>query len=109
MPSVYKVLGQVVPTANTNTTIYTVPNATSAVCSTLSIANLGVSTTFRIAIRPAGETLVNKHYIIYDSAISAGDSIFLTIGISLAQTDVVTVFAGTSTLAFNLFGSEITQ
>jgi len=108
MPSVYKVLGQVVPAAITNTTLYTVPAATSAVCSTLSVANLGVSTTFRIAVCPAGATLANQHYIVYDSAISAGDSVFLTIGVSLAATDIVTVYAGTATLAFNLFGSEIT-
>lgn len=107
MPTIYKVLGQVVPSAATNTTLYTVPAATSAVCSTISIANLGVSTTFRIAVRPAGATLANQHYIVYDSAVNAGDSVFLTIGVSLAATDVVTVFAETATVAFNLFGSEI--
>jgi hypothetical protein len=31
----------------------------------------------------------------------------VTIGITLDATDVVTVFAGTANLAFNLFGSEI--
>lgn len=107
MPTVYKVLGQANPSATTNTTLYTVPSATSAVVSTLSISNLGVSTTFRIAVRPAGETIANKHYIVYDSAINAGSSVYLTIGISLAATDVVTVYAGTANLAFNLFGSEV--
>lgn len=107
MASVYKVLGQVNPVASTNTTLYTVPAATSAVCSTLSVSNLGVSTTFRIAVRPAGATLANQHYIVYDSSIDAGSSVFLTLGISLATTDVVTVFAGTATVAFSLFGSEV--
>lgn len=107
MASVYKVLGQVNPVASTNTTLYTVPAATSAVCSTLSVSNLGLSTTFRIAVRPAGATLANQHYIVYDSSIDAGSSVFLTLGISLATTDVVTVFAGTATVAFSLFGSEV--
>lgn len=107
MATVYKVLGQSNPSAATATTLYTVPSATSAVCSTLSVANLGVSTTFRVAIRPAGATLANQHYIVYDSALNAGSSVFLTIGVSLATTDVVTVYAGTATLAFSLFGSEI--
>lgn len=107
MASVYKVLGQVNPVALTNTTLYTVPAATSAVCSTLSVSNLGLSTTFRIAVRPAGATLANQHYIVYDSSIDAGSSVFLTLGISLATTDVVTVFAGTATVAFSLFGSEV--
>lgn len=108
MPSTYKVLGQVSPAATTNTTLYTVPAATSAVCSTLSITNLGVSATFRVAVRPAGAALSNQHYIVYDSVIEAGAAIYLTLGISLATTDVVTVYASTATIAFGLFGSEVT-
>ena len=108
MATVYKVLGQSNPAATTNTTLYTVPAATSAVVSTLSITNLGVSTTFRVAVRPAGASIANQHYIVYDSTINAGASVYLTLGVSLATTDVVTVYAGTATLAFSLFGSEVT-
>jgi hypothetical protein len=107
MATAYKVLGQSNPAATTNTTLYTVPSATSAVCSTLSVANLGVSTTFRVAVRPAGATLANQHYIVYDSAINAGSAVYLTLGVSLATTDVVTVYAGTADVAFGLFGSEV--
>lgn len=108
MATVYKVLGQSNPAATTNTTLYTVPASTSTVVSTLSIANLGVSTTFRVAVRPAAATLANQHYIVYDSAINAGSAVYLTLGISLAATDVVTVLAGTANVAFGLFGSEVT-
>ncbi len=108
MATTYKVLGQSNPSATTATTLYTVPASTSAVCSTLSVANIGVSTTFRVAIRPAAATLANQHYIVYDSAINAGTAVFLTIGVTLATTDVVTVYAGTANLAFGLFGSEVT-
>jgi hypothetical protein len=107
MPTIYKVLGQVEPSAITNTTLYTVPSATSAVCSTLTVCNTGVSTTFRIAIRPSGATLSDIHYIVFDNSINANDTIFLTLGITLASTDVVTVYAGTANVVFNLFGSEI--
>lgn len=107
MATTYKVLGQSAPSATTNTDLYTVPSATSAVCSTLAICNRGVSTLFRVAVRPAGATLANEHYVVYDSAISAGDAIFLTLGISLATTDVVTVYAGTANVSFSLFGSEV--
>lgn len=107
MATVYKVLGQSNPAATTNTTLYTVPAATSAVVSTLSITNLGVSTTFRVAVRPAGASIANQHYIVYDSTINAGSSVYLTLGVSLATTDVVTVYAGTANLAFSLFGSEV--
>lgn len=108
MATTYKVLGQSNPSATTNTTLYTVPASTSTVVSTINICNQGASSdTFRIAIRPAGAALSAQHYIAYNTAIPAYDSISLTIGITLATTDVVTVYAGTANLSFNLFGSEI--
>lgn len=103
----YKVLGQLAPSATTNTDLYTVPSGQSAVCSTLTVCNRGVSTTFRIAVRPAGAAIANQHYIVYDNYVNAGDTIFFTLGITLAATDVVTVYAGTANLSFGLFGSEI--
>lgn len=90
------------------TTLYTVPAATSTVVSTLSIANRGAATaTYRVAIRPAGAAIANTHYIAYDSTIAANDGILLTIGMTLAATDVVSVLASSADLTFNLFGSEI--
>jgi hypothetical protein len=108
MATVYKVLGQSAPSGATDTSLYTVPSATSAVVSTLSICNRGVSTTFRAAVRPAGATLADEHYIVYDNFVNAGDAVFLTLGITLAATDVVTVRAGTADMSFSLFGSELT-
>jgi hypothetical protein len=108
MPSDYKVLGQSAPAANTDTTLYTVPSGRSAVTSTLSICNRGVSTTFRVAVRPAGAGIANQHYLVFDAAINANDSVFLTLGATLAATDVVTVRAGTADVSFSLFGTEVT-
>ncbi len=109
MATTYKVLGQSNPAATTATTLYTVPSVTSAIVSTINICNLSASNDFyRVAVRPAGATLDPKHYIAYNGAIPSYDSISLTIGITLATTDVVTVYAGTANLSFNLFGSEIT-
>ena len=107
MATVYKVLGQSAPSAATDTSLYTVPSATSAVVSTLSVCNRGVSTTFRAAVRPSGATIANQHYIVYDNFVNAGDAVFLTLGITLAATDVVTVRAGTADMSFSLFGSEL--
>jgi len=109
MAFTYKVLGQSNPSATTATTLYTVPSATSAVGSTIVVCNLGATaTTFRIAIRPAGASLTNSQYINYDTSLPANDSIALTLGITLATTDVVTVYAGNANVSFTLFGSEIT-
>jgi hypothetical protein len=108
MPTTYKVLGQVAPSATTATTLYTVPSATQAVVSTLVIANLDdASATYRVAVRPAGETLASKHYIAYDVSVAASDSTTLTLGLTLAATDVITVYSSTNTVAFNLSGMEI--
>jgi len=104
----YKVLGQSAPAATTDTTLYTAPAATQAVCSTLAVCNRGVSTTFRVAVRPAGATLANEHYVVYDNFVEQYDTVFLTLGVTLAATDVVTIYAGAATLSFSLFGSEIT-
>lgn len=107
MATTYKTLGQSAPAATTNTTLYTVPASTSAVCSTLAVCNRGASTTFRVAVRPSGEVLADKHYIVFDNYVNQYDTVFLTLGITLAATDVVTVYAGAATLSFSLFGSEV--
>jgi hypothetical protein len=108
MPTVYKVLGQSNPSATTATTLYTVPASTSTVVSTVSVANLtGTAATFRIAIRPAGATLANQHYLAYDVTVAASDTTVMTLGITLATTDVITIYASTANLAFSAFGSEL--
>jgi hypothetical protein len=110
MPTIYKVLGQSAPSATTNTNLYTVPAATSVVVSTIVVANrVGTSATYRIAIRPAGATVANQHYIAYDVGVSGGDSTTITLGITLAATDIITVYASTANLSFSVFGSEITD
>jgi hypothetical protein len=108
MATTYKTLGQSAPAATTNIDLYTVPAATSAVCSTLAICNRGASTQFRVAVRPAGTAIANQHYIVYDNWVNQYDTVFLTLGVTLATTDVVTVYAGAATLSFSLFGSELT-
>lgn len=108
MPTTYKVLGQSNPAATTATTLYTVPSSTSTVVSTISICNQAASAgSYRIAVRPAGEGIAAKHYIIYDAAIPANTTDTLTLGITLATTDVITVYASNSTMSFNAYGSEI--
>ena len=108
MATVYKVLGQAAPAATTNTDLYTVPAGNSAVCSTLVVCNRSTASSFRAAVRPSGATLANQHYIAYDTYINQNDSVFLTIGVTLAATDVVTVYSTSGNLSFSLFGSEIT-
>jgi hypothetical protein len=108
MATTYKVLGQSNPAATTATTLYTVPASTSTVVSTLVICNqAATAATYRISVRPAGGAQTNAMYLGYDVAIAANDSTALTLGITLATTDVITVYASTATLSFTAFGSEI--
>lgn len=107
MATTLKVLGQVNPLAATLTTLYTVPAATSTVVSTITITNLGISGTYRIAVRPADATLANQHYIVYDSSLNASDAVSFTLGITLATTDVISIYASTANFSFNAFGTEI--
>ena len=105
----YKVLGQSKPTAATDTTLYTVPTGSGnyAVVSTLTVTNVTSDTTqVRVAVRPAGATLEDKHYVLYSAGVSAYETQAYTIGITLAATDVVTVYDLNGKCAFNLFGSE---
>lgn len=108
MATTYKVLGQIAPSAASATTAYTVPSATQAVISTITVANRGVdATSFRIAIRPDGAALENKHYISYDVAIGANALVAITCGITADASDVVTVYGATANLSFGVFGTEI--
>lgn len=101
----YKVLGQSAPSATTATTLLTAGSAT--IISTLNVANLGgTQDTIRIAVRPAGATLANQHYIAYGVPLAAGAVLSLQGGITLANTDVVTVYTTTGNSVFSAFGSE---
>lgn len=103
-----KVLGQSNPSATTATTLYTVPAATQTVCSTLVICNqAGSAGTFRVAVRVGGAVLAASQYLFYDTAIAANSTVTVTIGLTLAATDVVTVYASSANQSFALFGSEI--
>ena len=104
----YKVLAQSSPSATTATDIYTVGSGKEAVISTITVCNrAATSATYRIAVRPDGAALANQHYIAYDAAVPANDTIALTLGITCDASDVITVYASTANLSINLFGSEI--
>ena len=105
----YKVLGQAIPAFNSNVDLYTVPAGTSAIISTVNVCNQSLSNvTFRIAIRPAGVTGTSKHFIVYDSPIPAQDTIALSLGMTLGNTDVITAYSFQGNVSFAAFGTEIT-
>lgn len=108
MATTYKVLGQSAPSATTDTDVYTVPAGTQAIISTICVCNRTQGElNFRIAVRPNGAAISNQHYIAYDSKVSGQDSLFITVGITADAGDVITVYASSANLSFNVYGSEI--
>lgn len=109
MANVYKVLGRKAAAATTAENLYEVPSGSSAVVSTIVVANRAAAAkTFRIAVKPAtGTTLADEHYVAYDVAIAANDSTALTLGITLASSNVIVTYASAADLTFTAFGSEI--
>lgn len=110
MATAYKILGRKQAAATTEETLYTVPAATEAVVSTITIANLtAADKTFRIAVKPtSGTTLANEHYIAYDITVGASDTTALTLGLALATGNSISVYASAATsVVFTAFGTEI--
>ena len=108
MAKSYKIIAQASPAATTDTTLYTVPSSTQVAISSITICNRATTTaTYRIAMRPNGESLADKHYISYGATVPANDTIALTLGLTADQLDVITVYASSASVSFGVFGSEI--
>jgi hypothetical protein len=103
-----KVLGQSYPSAATATTLYTASAAAGTIISTINAANTSASADIiRIAIRPAGASLANQHYLAYNVGVPANGQYAFTAGVTLANTDVVTIYSTNGTCAFSAFGQEL--
>jgi hypothetical protein len=109
MAETLKILAQSAPSATTETTLYTVPVSTTTTVSSLVVCNRSsTSTTFRVSVSVNGAATATTDYLYYDCAIGGNDTFVATIGITLGDTDIIRVYAGTANLSFNLFGVEVT-
>jgi hypothetical protein len=103
----YKNLGQAALAATTLTDIYTVPGATSAVISTITVANRSATaTTYRLSIAPAGAGDATSQYFAYDVPLAGNESHTWTIGITLAATDKFRAYAAAATVTVGAYGVE---
>lgn len=109
MAFTYKVLGQSAPADTNNADLYTVPSATSAVISTILIANTSAaSSNARVFVRVAGAAAGASNAVVYDLAIPANTTTALSLGITVAATDVISVRSSVgNALTFQAFGSEV--
>ena len=63
--------------------------------------------TYRLAVRPGNAAITSAHYIAYDATITARDSVGLTLGVTLAATDVISANVSGANVSINVFGSEV--
>ena len=108
MTTTYKVLGQLAPSANTATTLYTVPSGNAAVCSSITICNTGdANANVSVQVAVGNATSATGQYLVFNNNVVPSDTLFMTLGVTLATTDVVRVNSSVGNVAFQLFGSEI--
>jgi hypothetical protein len=114
MPNTYKILGQVNPSANTQSNVYVVPAATSSVINSITVANQNTTTnaSYSIAVMPsanfASPASNGQYYIIRGSMIPAGDAATLTLSLSLPAGAIVAANTNSANVSFSAFGVEIT-
>lgn len=108
MAETLKVLAQSNPNATTLTSIYTVPASTSSTVSSIVVCNTTANvSTFRISVAKNGAADVLTQYIYYNQPIESYSSFIITIGITLAATDVIRVYSGNANITYNVFGIEV--
>ncbi len=112
MPTTYKILGQVAPSATTDTLLYTVPASTQTIVSSIIVCNRGTTeATFRVRVAPNGAGATSSQYIYYDVLIAGNDTFIATVGITMDPSDTINVYAGgtgAANLTFQVYGSELT-
>ena len=109
MATAYRILGQQVPSTTTTTICGNgSPSSGAIVVSTLVVCNRTSSAkSFRVSARPNGTALATQHYLAYDTTVPANDTIVMTLGITLASTEVLEVYGSDSNVSFTAFGSVI--
>ena len=113
MANTYKILGQVNPTANSQSNVYVVPAATSAVINSIQIANQSASNvSYSLIVMPssayASPASNGMYYIIRGGTMPASDAATLTLSLSLPAGAIVAANTNSSSLSFSAFGVEIT-
>jgi len=109
----YKILGQVQPTGNILTTIYTVPAATNTMISTITICNQSVNTvSVNVAANVSGSAVTTRNFIVSSYSLGAAETLVLEPRISLnvgsiLSANITGANASVSNVSINAFGVEI--
>lgn len=111
MANSFKILGQVNPTANTQSNVYVVPTATAAVINSINIDNTGTANvSYSIIIVPSTDNSTSplpKHFILRGSIAPSGDTVLLDFPLTLPAGTVVAANTNNGSLAISAFGVEV--
>ena len=109
MPTTYTKSGvQGTSVITSYATLYTVPSSTVGIISTIAICNTaGSAATYRIGFSNTAGTPGASEWLVYGSSVSANDTVFLTLGISLPAGTSIRVSSSADTVSFQAFVSEI--
>lgn len=91
-------------------TVYTVPNSTQAIISSIFIVNHdSVARTYDLAIVPAGESLAVKHHIRWDKSVDAHDFDLISSKLALSAGSKIVVLPSTvDKIGVTICGLELT-
>lgn len=110
MATTRKILGQNKPAATTDATLYTVPGATDAVVSSITVSEVNAAAaTVRICVDSGGgTTTVNTKSVAWNVALAANQTLVFALGITLAAASTIVIQASTANVCFTAFGQENT-
>ena len=106
MATANKILGQVKPSAASNTLLYTVPASTQANVNIFVANQSSTDTTIRIGLVLSGGSLASTDYIAYDMLCQKDFPLNFT-GIALAAGEKIYVYNTLATCSFVASGIEI--
>ena len=111
MPNIHKILGQINPSANTQTNVYVVPASTAALVNSIHVDNLSTTNaSYSIIVVPSSDNSASplpKHFILRGSIAPPGDTVLLDFPITLPAGTVVAANTNNASLAISAFGVEI--
>jgi len=111
MPNIHKILGQINPSANTQTNVYVVPAFTAALVNSIHVDNLSTTNaSYSIIVVPSTDnstTPLPKHFILRGSIVPTGDTVLLDFPLTLPAGTVVAANTNGASLAFSAFGVEV--
>jgi len=111
MPNIHKILGQINPSANTQTNVYVVPASTATLVNAIHVDNLSTeNASYSVIVVPSSDNSTSplpKHFLLRGSIAPAGDTVILDFPLTLPAGTVVAANTNNGSLAISAFGVEV--